>query len=87
MGGFLLPYAWVNIRSTNGPKPRANGLLDGRIILVERLGSTTVVYVDTAAGQFVIESRSGSYIALDQTVGLHLATEHLHFFSPDGGTL
>jgi ABC-type sugar transport system ATPase subunit len=62
------------------------GHLEGSIVLVERLGSATIAYVDTAAGQFVVETR-GLNIASDGPIGLRLGCEHLHFFRPDGAAV
>jgi multiple sugar transport system ATP-binding protein len=63
------------------------GHLEGVIVLVERVGSMTITYVDTAAGQFVVEARGGLEIAPGDPTGLRLASEHLHFFQPDGAAI
>jgi multiple sugar transport system ATP-binding protein len=59
------------------------GHLDGSVVLVERVGSATIAYVDTAVGQFVVETSRRDLSAGDPT-GLKLAPEHLQFFHPGG---
>jgi len=63
-----------------------DGDLDGAIVLVERVGSTTIAYVDTAAGQFVVETRRRD-LATGDPIGLQLSGEHLHFFGSDGDAI
>ena len=46
--------------------------LRGCVILVERLGNLTIAYVDTDAGQVVVELEGTSPVRVDDVVGLAL---------------
>jgi len=89
-----LPERWHALSATAGlelgVRPEhvslcaaGSGHLDGSVVLVERVGSATIAYVDTAAGQFVIETNRRDFSTSGPT-GLRLACEHLHYFHPDG---
>ena len=62
--------------------PRMN--LRGCVILVERLGNLTIAYVDTDAGQVVVELEGTSPVRVDDVVGLALDPCHTHVFRADG---
>jgi hypothetical protein len=52
--------------------------------LVERLGNLTIVYVDTPAGQLVVEGNGEMAVGSDQTVGVILDPARTHLFGRDG---
>ncbi len=58
--------------------------LKGRTSVVEQLGNTTYVYVDTALGQIIVEAGGGARILPGTNVGLRLETEQLHLFDAAG---
>ena len=58
--------------------PRAD--LTGVVLLVERLGNLTVAYVETPAGQIVLEGTGALPIRPDDAVGLILDRAHIHVF-------
>jgi multiple sugar transport system ATP-binding protein len=62
--------------------PRAQ--LSGTVQLVERLGNLTIVYVDTPAGQLVVEGNGEMAVNSDETVGLILDPGRTHLFGRDG---
>jgi multiple sugar transport system ATP-binding protein len=62
--------------------PRMN--LRGCVILVERHGNLTIAYVDTDAGQVVVELEGTSPVRVDDVVGLALDPCHTHVFRADG---
>ncbi len=61
--------------------------LDGRIGMVERLGHTTMLYVDTPAGSVVVEDDGGSAARTGEPVGLAFAPGRVHLFDGDGRAL
>jgi len=58
--------------------------LTGVVLLVERLGNLTVAYVETPAGQIVVEGTGALPIRPDDLVGLILDRAHVHVFAADG---
>ncbi len=58
--------------------------ISGTVQLVERLGNLTVVYVDTGAGQLVVEGNGEVVIQVDDIVGLVFDPYRTHMFSDDG---
>ena len=61
--------------------------LAGVVQLVERLGNLTIVYVDTPAGQLVVEGNGELAVRVDDTVGLVFDTSRTHVFGRDGRTV
>jgi lactose/L-arabinose transport system ATP-binding protein len=61
--------------------------LTGAVQLVERLGNLTIVYVETAAGQIVVEGNGAISVNTDETVGLVLDPSRTHVFGRDGKVL
>jgi ABC-type sugar transport system ATPase subunit len=61
--------------------------LAGTVLLVERLGNMTIVYVETPAGQIVVQGDGGLDIRMDDAVGLRLDPRHAHVFGEDGRRL
>ena len=62
----------------------ATSVLDGRISMLEHLGSTTILYVDTAAGPLVVEDDSESAARIGDRIGLGLDAVRVHLFGTDG---
>jgi multiple sugar transport system ATP-binding protein len=59
----------------------------GPVAIVERLGNATMLYVDTAAGQLIVEGDGNLVIRSGERVGLAISESHAHLFGPDGATL
>ena len=64
-----------------------DGVLDGRIAVIEALGNTTFVHVDTALGQVNVQAESTLRLEAGVQVGLRFAAEKVHVFDADGVTL
>jgi ABC-type sugar transport system ATPase subunit len=58
--------------------------LKGQVQLVERLGNLTIVYVETGAGQIVMEGNGELAVSADENVGLVLDPSRTHLFGRDG---
>ena len=58
--------------------------LKGIVLLVERLGNLTIVYVDTPAGQLVAEGNGEIQVSADENVGLVFEPSRTHLFGRDG---
>ena len=56
---------------------------NGTISIVEQLGNSTILYVDTAAGQLVVEGEGSLEATSGETVGLMMDPRHTHLFGPD----
>jgi ABC-type sugar transport system ATPase subunit len=61
--------------------------LKGTIGIVERLGNATILYVDTPAGQLIVQGEGNLAAKPGQTVGLALSEIHAHLFGEAGATL
>jgi multiple sugar transport system ATP-binding protein len=59
----------------------------GVVKIVEHLGNSTLVYVDTPAGQLIVEGGGDLSVKPGETVGLTLNEGHAHLFGADGATL
>ena len=57
---------------------RAN--IRGTVQIVERLGNATIMYVDTSAGQIVVQADGASNTEAGQTVGVIFDVAHAHVF-------
>ena len=58
--------------------------LQGKTTVVEQLGNTTFVYVDTASGQMIVEAEGGRQIAPGTAVGLRIDGARVHLFDATG---
>ena len=58
--------------------------IKGTTTIVERLGNTTFVYVDTPSGQVIVEAGGALQIAPGANVGLAIDTAQAHVFGADG---
>ena len=62
----------------------AASVLDGRISMLEHLGHTTILYVETAAAPLVVEDEGESAARIGDQVGLAFDSERVHLFAADG---
>ena len=63
------------------------GQVDGRVAVVEYLGNTSYVYVDSVAGPLHVEAGSGVRLEPGETVGLRLDASKVHVFDESGMAL
>jgi ABC-type sugar transport system ATPase subunit len=61
--------------------------LAGKVLLVERLGNLSIVYVETDAGQVVVEGKGDMPIRADDAVGLRFDTARTHVFDAGGSVI
>ena len=61
--------------------------LNGAVAIVEHLGNSTILYVDTPAGQLIVEGEGNLTLKPGAPVALALAAKHAHLFGADGLTL
>jgi ABC-type sugar transport system ATPase subunit len=59
--------------------------LTGKTLLVERLGNLTIAYIETAAGQVVVQGDGNLALRADEPVGIKLDAARMHVFAEDGG--
>jgi ABC-type sugar transport system ATPase subunit len=59
----------------------------GQVAIIEHLGNSTILYVDTPAGQLIVEGEGNLGVKAGQTLGLRLNQAHAHLFGPTGATL
>ena len=59
--------------------PRAN--MGGTVQILERLGNSTIMYVDTKAGQIVVQDDGDSKMQTGQNVGVIFDPAHAHVFA------
>ncbi len=55
--------------------------------MLEHLGNTTILYVDTAVGQLVVEDDGESAARIGDPIGLGFDPGRVHLFAADGGVL
>ena len=69
--------------------PTSGGILEGEIMVVERLGGETYLYVqnESATGLIVAEAGGGSEARAHETAKLGFAPTDAHLFTPDGKAL
>jgi multiple sugar transport system ATP-binding protein len=68
---------------TLGPAGAAASHFDGKVSIVEQLGNSTLLYVDTPAGQLIVEGEGNLKVAVGDTVGLSLDPAASHLFGTD----
>jgi ABC-type sugar transport system ATPase subunit len=56
----------------------------GVVAIVERLGNSTILYIDTPAGQLIVEGEGNLSIKSGEHVGLALAAPQAHLFDAEG---
>ncbi|HEY1782065.1 MAG TPA: ABC transporter ATP-binding protein [Roseiarcus sp.] len=59
----------------------------GVVAIIERLGNSTIVYIDTPAGQLIVEGESDLDAKPGQAVGLRLSESHARLFGETGAAL
>ena len=66
-------------------QPTGQGLVDGRVELVEALGAETLIYVSTPGGaQLVARQNTRSPLHAGDTVGVSIELGQAHWFDPEG---
>jgi ABC-type sugar transport system ATPase subunit len=68
---------------TLGPAGSASSHFDGKVSIVEQLGNSTLLYVDTPAGTLIVEGEGNLKVAVGETVGLSLDPAASHLFGSD----
>jgi ABC-type sugar transport system ATPase subunit len=66
-----------------GPAGAAGSSLDGTVRIVEQLGNSTLLYVDTAGGQLIVEGEGNLNATPGETVGVTINTGNAHLFGAD----
>ena len=59
----------------------------GAIAIIEHLGNSTILYVDTPAGQLIVEGEGNLDAKSGQAVGLRLNEGHARLFGETGAAL
>jgi multiple sugar transport system ATP-binding protein len=59
----------------------------GVVTIVERLGNSTLIYVDTPAGQLIVEGKGNLEVKSGEPVGLKVMGSQAHLFGPTGAVL
>jgi ABC-type sugar transport system ATPase subunit len=68
------------------PRDRAASF-EGMVAIVEHLGNSTLLYVDTAAGQLIVEGEGNLDVKSGEAVGLKVMESRAHLFGPTGAVL
>ena len=68
-----------HIKLSTPDDPRAN--IGGTVQILEHLGNSTIMYVDTKAGQLVVQDDGETKIRTGENVGVIFDSEHAHLFS------
>jgi multiple sugar transport system ATP-binding protein len=66
-----------------GPPADPSASLDGEVQIIERLGSATIMYVETPAGQIVVQYSGDVGTRIGDNVGVILDPACVHVFSAD----
>jgi multiple sugar transport system ATP-binding protein len=61
--------------------------LPGKISIIEHLGNSTILYVDTPAGQLTVEGAGNLQVAASDNVGLTIDAGQARLFGADGVAL
>jgi multiple sugar transport system ATP-binding protein len=69
-----------------GPKD-PHAAFAGDISIIEHLGNSTILYVDTPAGQLIVEGEGNLDAKTGETVGLRLNESHARLFGETGAAL
>jgi ABC-type sugar transport system ATPase subunit len=68
--------------------PESKGaLFTGRTTVVEQLGNTTYAYIDTPAGQFIVEAESSLEKTTGALVGIFVDPKNVHLFGSNGNVI
>jgi multiple sugar transport system ATP-binding protein len=77
----------VGVRPENLKLGAPGGTFDGAVSLAEQLGGSTLVYLDTAAGQLVVEAEGDVVVRPGERVGVALDAARAHVFDAAGQAL
>jgi ABC-type sugar transport system ATPase subunit len=80
-GGLEVGIRPEHVRLGAPDDPRAN--LTGTVQILERLGNATIMYVETPAGQIVIQDDGDVTTATGENVGVILDPSRVHVFTSD----
>jgi ABC-type sugar transport system ATPase subunit len=69
------------------PSEKSKSDLPGTIDIVEHLGNSSVLHVDTAAGPLIVETRGSNQVASGDKVGLTFDRSNIHLFGSNGAAL
>ena len=67
-----------------GEAGAANANLPGKIQIIEHLGNATIMYVDTPAGQIVVQDEGSATAKTGENVGVIFDTTRCHVFASNG---
>jgi multiple sugar transport system ATP-binding protein len=67
--------------------PESGSLLDGKVRVLEHLGHTTILYVDTPAGDLIVEDDGESPVRVGDDIGLTFNGDRVHLFDRSGRAL
>jgi multiple sugar transport system ATP-binding protein len=70
-----------------GPTASGSSIFDGRVRMIEHLGHTTILYVDTPAGDMIVEDDGESAVRTGDLIGLTLNSDRVHLFDAGGQAL
>jgi ABC-type sugar transport system ATPase subunit len=76
--GFEVGIRPEHIKLGSPDDPRAN--LGGTVQILEQLGNSTIMYVDTKAGQIVVQDAGDSPTKTGENVGVIFDPTHVHLF-------
>ena len=62
-------------------------IFKGKTTVVEQLGNTTYAYIDTPAGQLIVEADSTLQKSTGTAVGIAVDIEHVHIFEVGGNVV
>ncbi|MGO4836853.1 ABC transporter ATP-binding protein, partial [Rhizobiaceae sp. 2RAB30] len=65
----------------------AEGPMSGRVLTIERLGSETLVYVESGASTLVVKTEAENAAAVGDLVRLRFEASRAHLFSGDGASI
>ena len=80
--GFEIGIRPEHIHLVSSAKSKCD--LSGTVDIVEQLGNSTVLYVDTPAGQIIVESNGADPTKPGDTVGLVFNRPNIHLFNSNG---
>ena len=69
------------------PPDDASASFRGTVAIVEHLGNATILYVDTPAGQLIVEGKGDLVARPGETVGLRIDEPRAHLFGASGDVL
>jgi len=81
MDGIEIGIRPEHIRLSAPDDPRAN--LSGTVQILERLGNSTIMYVDSEAGQIVVEDAGDVAVKAGDNVGIIFDPARMHLFALD----